>query len=254
MSFQWRKWTAAVVAMATMAVFGPAMAMTVQPVAVNLAMIGRNASAPVRVENNGPNPLPVEVRVVESDFTPDGVRASDRPTEDVLVFPPQAIIPPGGTQVFRVQYVGEAESPRSRHFYAEVAQQAVQLPEGQSAIQILYNFQVMVNVASPTGGDPALTVTGAEIARDAENRPVVAFTVNNPSRNYGYLSNGSLRIRQVGADGRELFSRNIPANDIQQQIGFGLVGPETTRRFVTPVVLESDQGRLEVAFTPERGR
>ena len=38
----------------------------------------------------------------------------------------------------------------------------VKLPEGQSAIQILYNFQVLISVA-PGGVKPKIMVQGAEI-------------------------------------------------------------------------------------------
>ena len=217
-------------------------------------MAGRNTSAPVRVENNSPNPLPVEIRLVETDFTPDGVGASDRPTEDVIAFPPQAIIPPGGTQVFRLQYIGDPDGDRSRHFYAEVAQLPVELPEGQSAIQILYNFQVMVNVASIVAGEPQLSITSAEIAKNTEGEPVVAFTANNAGKNYGYLSTGSLTIRHLDASGRELSRKTLAPNDIQQQIGFGLIGPEMSRRFVTPLKLDSAEGSLEVTIVRGRGR
>lgn len=253
MGIHWRRWASAIGGAAVVALAGVVGAMTVQPVAVDLTMVGRGMSAPVRVENNGPNPLPVEIRLVETDFTPDGVSASERPTEDIIAFPPQAIIPPGGTQVFRLQYIGEPVD-NSRHYYAEVAQLPVELPEGQSAIQILYNFQVMVNVASPTAGNPAITITSSEITTGAEGRPVIAFVASNSSKNYGYLSTGSLNIRHVSADGRELMRRTIASTDIQQQIGFGLVGPEMTRRFVTPYVLESNQGTVEVTYTPGRGR
>ncbi|MDB5421074.1 MAG: hypothetical protein JWR59_1021, partial [Brevundimonas sp.] len=250
----WRKLAAAAGGVAVFAVAGVVWAMTVQPVAVDLMMAGRNTSAPVRVENNSPNPLPVEVRLVETDFTPDSVGASDRPTDDIIAFPPQAIIPPGGTQVFRLQYVGDPDGERSRHFYAEVAQLPVELPEGQSAIQILYNFQVMVNVASIVAGEPRLSITSAEIAKNAEGEPVVAFTANNGGKNYGYLSSGALTIRQVSAEGRELSRKTLSANDIQQQIGFGLIGPEMSRKFVTPLKLDSAEGTLEVSFTRARGR
>ncbi|MGZ9101065.1 MAG: hypothetical protein ACXW3O_15310, partial [Brevundimonas sp.] len=54
-------------------VVGVVAAMTVQPVVVDMRMAGREMSAPVRVENNGPNPLPVEIRIVETDFAPDSV-------------------------------------------------------------------------------------------------------------------------------------------------------------------------------------
>lgn len=254
MKFSWRSFAALAAAGLILGAGGGVQAMTVQPVAADLSTAGRDTSAPIRVENNGPNPLPVEVRLVETDFTPDGVRASDRSTDDVIAFPPQAIIPPGGTQVFRLQYVGEPAAEHSKHYYAEVAQLPVELPEGQSAIQILYNFQVMVNVASPTAGPPDLSVVSTEIATNADKKPVVAFTVKNGARNYGYLSANSLTIRQVGADGKELMRKTLAANDIQQQIGFGLVGPETTRRFVTPILLDSTDGKLEVTLGRSRGR
>lgn len=248
-----RLWLLGVGAAVTL-VAGAVIAMTVQPVAVDMRMAGRDASAPIRVENNGPNPLPVELRIVETDFTTDTVRASDRVTDEVIAFPPQAIIPPGGTQVFRLQYLGDPAGERSRHYYAEVAQQPIELPEGQSAIQILYNFQVMVNVASMVAGDPDLSITGSEIATNGEGKPVVAFTVANASRNYGYLSRGTLTIRHTDASGRETMRRSMAANDIQQNIGYGLVGPEMSRRFVTSLELESAEGQLEVSFTPGRGR
>lgn len=233
---------------------GVVAAMTVQPVVVDMRMAGRQMSAPVRVENNGPNPLPVEVRIVETDFATDAVGASDRLSDDVIAFPPQAIIPPGETQVFRLQYVGDPGSDRSKHYYAEVAQLPVELPEGQSAIQILYNFQVMVNVASVVAGDPALTIESTEIVQNAEGKNMAAFTVRNSGRNYGYLSSGSLTIRHTNAAGAETVRRTLASNDIQQMIGFGLVGPEMTRRFVSPVEVGSADGRVEATLAMPRGR
>src|SRR3546814_3152694 len=77
--------------------------------------------------------------------------SSDVCSSDLLIaLPTQAIIPPGATQAFRIQYIGDPEVDHSRHYYAEVAQLPVEIPGGQSTIQILYNFQAMVNVASIT--------------------------------------------------------------------------------------------------------
>lgn len=253
MGFPFRRIVAGLSAAAVVALAGVVAAMTVQPVVVDLRMAGRNTSAPIRVENNGPNPLPVEIRLVETDFSDGNVRASSQLTDEIIAFPPQAIIPPGQTQVFRVQYVGDPEAARSRHFYAEVAQLPVELPEGQSAIQILYNFQVMVNVASVIAGDPELSVTESRIVQNAEGTPVAAFTVTNSAGNYGYLSSHQLTIRHLDDGGAELSRQTLSGNEIQQQIGFGLVGPETSRNFVTPLQLTSAEGRLEVSLG-RRGR
>ena len=241
-------------AAAALLIVGVVAAMTVQPVVVDMSMTGRQMSAPVRVENNGPNPLPVEVRLVETDFAVDAVGASDRLSDDIIAFPPQAIIPPGETQVFRLQYVGDPGADRSKHYYAEVAQLPVELPEGQSAIQILDNFQVMVNVASPTAGDAALTIESAEIVQNAEGKNMAAFTVRNSGRNYGYLSSGNLTIRHTDAAGNETVRRTLTGNEIQQMIGFGLVGPEMTRRFVSPVEVGSADGQVEATLQMPRGR
>lgn len=231
----------------------PAAAMTVQPVVVDLKMAGREMSAPIRVENNGPNPLPVEIRIVESEFAADSVRASDRASEDLLVFPPQALIAPGATQVFRLQYVGDPGAATSKHYYAEVAQLPVELPEGQSAIQILYNFQVMVNVGTIGAKPPALAISDVVIVKNADNKDVFAFTVTNATPNYGYLSNGRLTFIQKDG-GKDLVRRTLSSNDIQQQIGYGLIGPNTSRRFISPVEAQGPAGTAEVVLAADRPR
>lgn len=254
MSRVMKSWPARLGVLLSFLFVGAVAAMTVQPVVVDMRMAGREMSAPVRVENNGPNPLPVEVRIVETDFSVDTVRASDRLSEDIMVFPPQAIIPPGETQVFRLQYVGDPSSDRSKHYYAEVAQLPIQLPEGQSAIQILYNFQVMVNVASSIAGAPVLSIENTEVVQTEEGKNVVAFTVRNSALNYGYLSSGQLNFVFKAADGRETGRASLSSNEIQQTIGFGLLGPQMTRRFVTAVEAPSADAVVAVNLNMPRGR
>ena len=70
------------------------------------------------------------------------------PSSDLAVFPAQAVIEPGRTQTFRVQWAG-GPIDRGKSYYVTVAQAPVTLPAGQSAIQVLYNFQVLVSVAPP---------------------------------------------------------------------------------------------------------
>jgi len=227
------------------------LAMTVQPVVINLTTSGRGMSQTLTVENTFANPLPVEIRIQELSLTQDGVQGTGTDPGDILVFPQQAMIQPGQTQTFRVQYVGNPDLARSKHYYVTVAQLPVQMPTGQSAIQILYNFQVLVSV-SPTGVTPAITVTGAEVARNAAGRPVAAVTVQNSATAHGYLSNGRLRIVQRDGSGREVFRRTLPGPELQQTIGFGLIGAGQTRRVIIPVELPTDGGSVEAQFTPDR--
>ncbi len=229
-------------------------AMTVQPVVLDLRMAGRNTGGQIRVENTGTNPLPVEIRLVEADLRLESVKASDRLTDDLIAIPSQAIIPPGATQAFRIQYVGDPESPASRHYYAEVAQLPVAVAGGQSTIQVLYNFQAMVNVASATATPPALSVEGAEIVPATGTTAArMAFTVRNAGQNYGYISNSAITLIQRNAAGAEVFRRTMNPTDVQQTIGFGLVGPTTSRKFVAPIDLPSGEGTAEVRMSRSSG-
>lgn len=224
-----------------------AQAMTVQPVIIDLQTAGRQMSQVITVENTFANPLPVEIGVQELEFTPDGVKQTGKDPGDLLVFPPQALIEPGQTQTFRVQYVGDPALARSRHYYLTVAQLPVKLPEGQSAIQILYNFQVLVSVA-PTGLKPALAITGTEIGQNDAGKPVPVVTVANTSEAHGYLSSGHLRIIERDAAGKEIFRRSLSGAEIQQTMGFGLIGGGQTRKIKVPVELPQANGSIEATY------
>jgi len=225
-----------------------AAAMTVQPVVLDLQTAGRGMSQVITVENTFSTPLPVELQIQQLELTEDGVKLTGVDPGDLLVFPPQALIQPGQTQSFRVQYVGDPDLQESKHYYITVAQLPVKLPEGQSAIQILYNFQVLVSIG-PQGGKPAIAVVGSAVSDDAgHHNPLI--TVRNDSANYGYLSQGKLRVVARDAGGKEVARETLNGPEIQQRMGFGLIGGHQTRKVRLPVELPSAAGTVEVTFSP----
>jgi len=228
-------------------------AMTVQPVVIDLAASGRGASSVLTVENTFATPLPTEIRVEDLTLNEQGVVGTGADSGDLVVFPPQALIQPGQTQTFRVQYVGDPELQRSKHYYITVAQLPVQLPEGESAIQILYNFQVLVSVA-PTGVQPAISVTSAEIGTTEDGKRQALLTVSNPSRAHGYLAKGRLRLIVRDAQGGEVLRRTLSGPEMQQTVGFGLVGAEQSRSLFIPIDLPAQGASVEARYTPENGR
>ncbi len=227
-----------------------AVAMTVQPVIINLKQSGNGMTQIITVENTFATPLPVELRVQSLEFDQNGVKETGKDPGDLLIFPPQALIQPGQTQSFRVQYVGDPELKTSKHYYVTVAQLPVKLPAGQSAIQILYNFQVLVSIA-PSGSKPAIKVQTAEIGHNDKGKPIPVVTLSNASAAYGYLSEGRLRIVEKDIAGKEVFRRTLSGPETQQTIGFGLVGANQTRRMSLPIELPVDGGSVDVSFTPD---
>jgi P pilus assembly chaperone PapD len=226
-----------------------ATAMTVQPVVINLQTSGRGMTQVITVENTFSTPLPVELTVQELKLTEDGVSLTGVDPGDLLVFPPQALIQPGQTQTFRVQYVGDPDLAASKHYYITVAQLPVTLPEGKSAIQILYNFQVLISIA-PAGIKPAFTVQSAGVGRNADGKPVPQLMIRNDSAAHGYLSDGRLRIVEKDASGKEIFRRTMSGPEIQQTIGFGLIGAKQERQVTVPLELPSADGTVEATFSP----
>ena len=235
---------------AALAPLQAAQAMTVQPVVIDLQTAGRDMSQTITVENTFATPLPVELTVQELELGTDGVKQTGKDPGDLLVFPPQAIIQPGQTQTFRVQYVGDPELAKSKHYYVTVAQLPIKLPEGQSAIQILYNFQILISVA-PGGVKPKIAVQSAEIGTSADGKPVAILTVVNDSPAHGYLSNGRIRLVEKDKSGAQVFSRTLSAAEIQQTMGFGLIGGGQTRRVTVPLVLPSADGTVEASYSLE---
>ena len=233
---------------ASLAPYQAAQAMTVQPVVIDLQTAGRQMSQVITVENTFATPLPVELTTQELDLTAEGVKQTGKDPGDLLVFPPQAIIAPGQTQTFRVQYVGDPALAKSKHYYVTVAQLPVKLPEGQSAIQILYNFQVLISVG-PLGVKPKIAVQSAEVAPGPGGKSFAMVTVVNASPAHGYLSNGHLRVVEKNKAGAQVFSKTLSGAEIQQTMGFGLIGGGQTRRVTVPVELPSADGTVEASFS-----
>lgn len=238
-------------ALAALVALQPALstAMTVQPIVIDLETAGRGMSQVITVENTFETPLPVELTVQRIELTGDGVKLTGVDDGDLLIFPPSALIAPGETQSFRVQYVGDPALAESHHYYVTVAQLPVKLPEGQSAIQILYNFQVLISVG-PNGMKPDLAVTKAEIVTDEQGRHQPMLTVQNGSPRYGYLSQGRLKVVAFDPTGKEVFRETLNGPEIQQRMGFGLIGGSQNRQLRIPTDLPSADGRVEVTFTP----
>lgn len=209
-----------------------AVANTVTPVILDLTSSGRGVVANISLSNTGTATMPVEIQTVALAATAKGVERSDGSTDDLLVTPPSALIAPGRTQTFRVQWIGDPELTQSRHYYVGLNQLPVKLPDGQSAVQVVYNFQVLVSV-SGTGKQARLTVLSAEPASLA-GKPAVALTVRNDGEAHGYISQHRLQLTATDP-AKGALSTTIAGADFQQLVGYGLVATGQSRVVTVPV-------------------
>lgn len=232
---------------------GSAFAFSVRPVVVDMTPSGRGSVTTVVIENAFDRPITVEISAAPLIFGEATASPDETETDDFVVFPPQAIIEPGRSQSVRIQYVGDPDLSESKHYFVTVAQVPVQLEEGQTAIQILYNFRVLTNVGV-IGASPDIKVVGAQPAIDDQGRfrPSIQFRNDGPT--YGYLVDGRMTIRQTSPSGEVIFDRSIRRQEMEQMLGVGLVGPNKTRTVMIPVDLPSAEGTIVAEFANERTR
>jgi fimbrial chaperone protein len=224
----------------------PAAAMTVSPTQLEMVSIGAGAHARITVTNTDEQPLAVEAILSRATLDEAGVPATSASGDDFLVMPPQAIIAPGGTQNFRIQWLGDPLIESSQTYLLYISQIPVKR-RGTSVVQVVVSIGVMINVAPPQGL-PSLEVvsTGVVSDRSGVRRPTV--TVENPSPVHALFPQSSVLLSSGS------WSETVPAGLLSERIGIGLVQPGHRRRFILPVELPPyvTSVRASVDFRPAR--
>jgi fimbrial chaperone protein len=190
--------------------------------------------------------VPVELAIERVTLDERGQRKSSKAGESFLVFPPQALIAPGATQVFRLQWVGEPQLARSESYMVYVNQIPVRLQNVRHAVQIVSSMGVVVNVAPPSG-TPDLKLVGTSVVTEKGKR-LPTITVENPTNVHALLPESRIVLTSG------TWSRTIEPNEISTKVGIGLVEPGKRRRFVLPFDLPPGVGQItaSVEFKPSR--
>ena len=210
-----------------------ACAMSVSPIVVEMSSIGRHARSSIRVVNDSNKKLPVEVVITRVELGTRGEQKSTPAGDEFLVFPPQAIVAPGSTQIFRIQWVGEPVIPASQTYIFSVNQVPVKMPKGQTGVQVVFNFGTVVNVAPPEGS-ASLQLISTDIARDAKNKRRPALTLKNSGNIHARLSDATITLSANG------WSKILTPAALKQSLGVGLVQPGKQRRMLIPVDLPAN--------------
>lgn len=217
----------------------PALALSIQPVIIDLLSNGRRAATVMTVENSFGAAVPVELSIHQIDMVDGVLTPREVESDDLLVFPSQAIIEPGGAQAFRVQWLGDPALEQSRHYYVRVMQMPVDLPQTQNAVQVLHTFNALVSVSAPGAkANIAVVSSTIEATEDGKFRPVV--TVRNSGGAHEYVGRRRITIKQYAPNGDEIFNESFGPADIQTRMGLGLVPAGQERHL--PINLDLPQG------------
>lgn len=215
-----------------------AQAMSVTPLSLELAASGPANKSTLRVHNDGAAPIPVEIQIARVTLNEKGESLSEAASGQFLIFPPQAIIPAGTSQSFRVQWLGDPKLQESQTFVFSVNQLPVDLGASKSGVQIVFNFSVIVNVA-PLQGQTLLKLVAAGVAPDEKGVKRAIITVTNSGNRHALLGNGSVVLSEGD------WSKTITGGELRQMIGLGLVQPGRTRRFSLAVEIPQQVSKID---------
>ncbi len=236
----------------------------VSPMIVELDPTGRGSIARIDLVNDGLRDLPFEVQMMRGVITPEGSLELTPADAEFVVFPAQTLVESNSQQVFRIQYVGEGALDRSEVYYMAIRQIPVAFDPGVSQVQMVVNFNVLVNVvpdgavAEPTVRSIGVTSRSLPGPIDPENPDVepdpvkqkgIEVDVGNAGNRFylAGLSDWTISGRTLAG---EEFSKTLQGDEASHLIGVGVVAPDANRIFFIPVEEDVDQESLQIEISP----
>lgn len=241
MNITFRKLTtlAASITVALLAV--TANAMSVSPIVLDMSTTGTGSHEQLAVLNDAASALPVEIVILRLEISENGEMITKPAGDEFMVYPPQAMVKPGGTQNFRIQWVGDPNIPTSQSYVFSVNQVPVRMPKGQSGVQIVFNFATVVNV-TPPGGKADINLVNTGVGKDDKGKQHPELTVMNPGNINAKLTDATIRLSSGS------WSETLEPDKLRQAMGIGLIQPGKTRRFTLPIDLPNDVKQITASI------
>lgn len=235
-----------------------AMAYELTPMTMSLDEVGRNSSGVFRVYNSHPRPLTLELSSVRRILKDSYYNETEPADDDFMLMPPQAYVPPGEFQVFRVRYLGDKPLDKAVGYRIIFQQLPVDLaPVDGTGVSFLMHVHAPVYV-SPVGVQPYTSASLDFTDLHNETRfDTKLIDLDNPHgvivlRNSGDgvedLSQGELNITLENGETRSLkwtdFSKGVFVRHIlpegESRIPIQLLGLETKQRVVSVQYISKD--------------
>jgi len=222
-----------------------AHAARVSPMMAEVKPAGRESVARVELSNPADREFPVEVQMFRGVISETGELQLTPADDQFLVFPSQRVVPARSQQVFRVQYIGEPEMLSSEIYYMQIRQIPVDIGQEESQVQVVVNFNVLVNVV-PNGTSPEPFV---ESVRPVVRDGVTGVEVRLANRGTRYFTAGTSpwRLTARTEDGEDV-DVLLPAEEMSKLIGVGVVAPGRARIFFIPTEKPLVDGTIQAAM------
>jgi|GEM_PF-2230024 len=222
----------------------PSWSYRVTPLTMNMDLGKGHTTKRMTVTNPDAVDKAVVVAAYLTTVTEDGKREmAEVEAENVLIFPPQALVKPGASQTFIIQWLGDPDPAISETYTVAFRQIPVSdEPAGGAALRIMVNVLTTLSI-QPHGADaPTIQRTVSATARPTAASDSIEMTVHNSGTHHAYVSDADITLAAGG------WSERMDANDVLIEIGEGLVPPQSSRRFVLPIAPPAGAGSISASF------
>ena len=253
------------IAIAFLLAFSPVAveASRVTPMILEIKPTGRESVARIELTNDAERDIPYEVQMMRGEISPEGQLSLTSADEQFIVFPPQAIVEARTQQVFRIQYVGDEAIDRSQVYYLSIKQIPVGFEEGQNQVQVVINYNVLINVL-PDGVEPEAIVRSATYVErpkdtgdvDADGNTVegpiekgILIDLGNDGTRYFLAGRSSWSISGKTVAGED-FQKSYTGEEMSRLVGTGVVAPGKNRIFFVPTESPLVPDSLQITVEP----
>jgi len=214
---------------------------------LDISPTGRGSVGRVELTNDADRDIAYEVQMMRGDISTGGELTLTPADEQFLVFPPQSLVEANSQQVFRIQYVGDEALDQSQIYYLSIRQIPVAFDEGRNQVQVVINYNVLVNVV-PDGTIPQPVIREAlyierlqsteglseeEIPEVIPTEKGLLIDLGNDGSRYFFAGRATWSISGQTVDG-EAFELSLSGREAAEYTGVGVIAPGKTRQFFIP--------------------
>ena len=207
------------------------------PIVVQLKPSGPGSSQTMVVTNSHDVPIAIEVQAFERIQLPTGEDQLEPEDDDLIVYPPQMVIPPKSSQSFKVQWVGDPAPERELAYRIVTQQLPIRFEErinanSEADLTIRYRYEAALYIL-PDGAEPSARLVSVERVRDEAGTESLELAIRSEGTMRAILDEPVLELTSGTSNRLELSGEAV-----KPLLGLNILpGVERRIRIVAPAEL-----------------
>ena len=228
----------------------PAASYDLKPIVVQLSPSGAGSSQTMVITNTHEVPIAIEVQAFVRHQLPNGEDELTPEDEDLIIYPPQMVIPPQSSQSFKVQWVGDQAIDQERAYRIVTEQLPIKFEEQVAGdrtadLTVRYRYEAALYIV-PKGAKPSARLISVESVKAEDGSAMLEVTIASEGTLRAILNTPKLDL--TTASGEKL---SLAGEDIKPLDGLNILpGGQRTVRIPAPVGLASGplSGTLQTQY------